>query len=47
MSALGMTGVYTHTSPEFQHSEIHRAMQLRPQTLALVHHKFLQEPTNE
>lgn len=34
--ALGMTGVYTHTSPEFQRQEIERALRLRPRSLALV-----------
>jgi integrase len=33
MSALGMTGVYTHTSPTVQRREIERAMRLRPRTL--------------
>jgi integrase len=32
-SALGMTGVYTHTSPSVQRREIERALQLRPRTL--------------
>jgi integrase len=32
-SALGMTGVYTHTQPEVQHREILRALQLRPKSL--------------
>lgn len=36
MSALGMTGAYTHTTPEFQRREIERAVRLRPETLALV-----------
>jgi hypothetical protein len=31
-----MTGVYTHTTPEFQRQEIERAMRLRPQSLELV-----------
>ena len=34
-SALGMTGVYTHTKPEIQHREILRALQLRRETLDL------------
>jgi integrase len=37
-SALGMTGVYTHTTPEFQRQEIERAVRLRPQSLELVRH---------
>jgi len=35
-SALGMTGVYTHTTAEFQHQEIDRALRLRPGSLELV-----------
>jgi integrase len=34
-SILGMTGVYTHTRPEFQRAEIERALRLRPQSLSL------------
>ncbi len=34
-SALGMTGVYTHTRPEVQHREILRALQLRRTVLDL------------
>ena len=34
-SALGMTGAYTHTSPEFQRREVERALRLRPAPLAL------------
>lgn len=34
-SALGMTGVYTHTTAEFQRGEIERALRLRPESLAL------------
>ena len=33
MATLGMTSLYTHTSPALQHREIVRAMQLRPETL--------------
>lgn len=33
---LGMTGTYTHTQPSFQRSEIERAVQLRPRSLALI-----------
>ena len=36
-SALGMTGVYTHTTPEFQRQEIERALRLRPQCLQWLH----------
>ncbi|MEI8196730.1 MAG: tyrosine-type recombinase/integrase [Phycisphaerae bacterium] len=36
-SVLGMTGNYTHTTPELQRREIERALRLRPQSLALVH----------
>jgi integrase len=32
-SALGMTGVYTHTSPDFQKREIDRALRQRPASL--------------
>ena len=35
-SALGMTGVYTHTRPELQHREILRALALRPETTRLI-----------
>ena len=35
-SVLGMTGHYTHTTPELQRREIERALRLRPQSLALV-----------
>jgi integrase len=35
MATLGMTALYTHTSPALQHREIVRAMQLRPDTLRL------------
>jgi integrase len=34
-SPLGMTGMYTHTSPQLMQQEIFRAVRLRPQTLAL------------
>lgn len=34
-SALGMTGVYTHTTPQFQRQEIERALQLREPSLQL------------
>ena len=34
-SALGMTGVYTHTTPEFQRQEVERALRLRPAALRL------------
>jgi integrase len=37
-SALGMTGVYTHTAPDFQRREIERALRLRPGTLMLAQH---------
>lgn len=40
MSALGMTGVYTHTSPAFQRSEIERALRLREASLELVHSRL-------
>ena len=36
VSVLGMTGAYTHTTPEFQRREIERAVRLRPESLALV-----------
>ena len=36
-SALGMTGVYTHTQPATQHREILHALKLRPKSLQLVH----------
>jgi integrase len=35
-SPLGMTGVYTHTSPTLQRREVERALRLRPDTLKLV-----------
>jgi integrase len=35
-SPLGMTAVYTHTTPEFQSREISRAVALRPRTLEFV-----------
>jgi integrase len=34
-SVLGMTGIYTHTTPQFQRQEIERALRLRPESLAL------------
>jgi hypothetical protein len=34
-SALGMTGVYTHTTPAFHRSEIQRALRLRTPSLEL------------
>ena len=34
-SALGMTGTYTHTTPDFQKREIERALRLRPGPLQL------------
>ncbi|MDB5356081.1 MAG: site-specific tyrosine recombinase XerC [Phycisphaerales bacterium] len=34
-SALGMTAIYTHTTPDVQRREVERALRLRPQTLAL------------
>jgi site-specific recombinase XerD len=34
-SALGMTGIYTHTSPELQKREVERALRLRPKSLSL------------
>jgi integrase len=37
-SALGMTGTYTHTTPQFQRQEIERALRLRPAPLALTIH---------
>ncbi|HSZ59739.1 MAG TPA: tyrosine-type recombinase/integrase [Tepidisphaeraceae bacterium] len=40
MSALGMTGVYTHTTPDFQKAEIERALRLRPQSLNLARHRL-------
>jgi integrase len=36
-SAIGMTGVYTHTTPELQKREIDRALRLRPDVLRLAH----------
>lgn len=36
-SALGMTGVYTHTTPELQKREINRALLLRPEVLKHSH----------
>jgi len=45
MSALGMTGVYTHTTPEFQRREIERALRLRPQTLEIAQ-RFIQQQTS-
>jgi integrase len=44
-SALGMTGVYTHTTADFQRSEIERALRLRPDSLALTGQHGLQRPT--
>jgi len=37
---LGMTGVYTHTSPVLQRREIERAMRLRPKTLSLISDRY-------
>jgi integrase len=42
-SALGMTAVYTHTTPEFQRREIERALRLRPLTLELSQRLLQQE----
>lgn len=42
-SALGMTGVYTHTTPEFQRREIDRALRLRPTSLSLAQSLLHQE----
>jgi site-specific recombinase XerD len=45
-SALGMTGVYTHTAPEFQRREIERALRLRPDSLALARQFVPNDPAS-
>ncbi|MAG93394.1 MAG: hypothetical protein CMJ48_06555 [Planctomycetaceae bacterium] len=42
--ALGMTGVYTHTTPDFQKREIERAVRLRPHSLELIDHSVANNP---
>ncbi len=46
-SALGMTGVYTHTRPETLRRQILRALCLRPQALALVQELLLSRSDKE